>query len=75
MTKIADAAAAAPGRRLLVLFGSRACGDAHEASDWDVGYLGSSTCDPDRWLPALIVALGTDRVDLVDLRRAGARTI
>ena len=72
MTKVADEVAAAPGLRLLVAFGSRARGDAHEASDWDFGYLGAATFDPDRFLSALIHALGTDRVDLVDLRRAGA---
>ena len=72
LTMIEDEAATAAGLRLLVLFGSRARGDPHEASDWDFGYLGSSTFDPDRLLPALIRTLGTDRVDLADLRRAGA---
>ena len=72
LTRVGDEAAAAPGLRLLVVFGSRARGDVHEASDWDFGCLGSAIFDLDRCLATLIQALGTDRVDLVDLSRAGA---
>jgi len=63
-------AAATPGLRLLLLFGSRARGDASTASDWDFGYLGGPGFDPDGLLAALIARLNTERVDLVDLERA-----
>jgi predicted nucleotidyltransferase len=62
-----------PELRLLVLFGSRARGDAREESDWDLGYLAEPGIDPDALLLDLVDALGTDRVDLVDLARAGAQ--
>ncbi|MGH9387551.1 MAG: type VII toxin-antitoxin system MntA family adenylyltransferase antitoxin [Vicinamibacterales bacterium] len=65
-------AAAAPELRLLVLYGSRARGDAHERSDWDFAYEADAGFDPDRLLAELAEHLNTDRVDLVDLGRAGA---
>jgi predicted nucleotidyltransferase len=69
--KIVETASATPGLTLLLLFGSRARGDAGTASDWDFGYIGSGIFDPDRLLPVLLSTLGSDRVDLVDLQRAG----
>lgn len=63
---------AAPQLRLVVLFGSRARGDAHARSDWDVGFLADAAFDADRLLAILVERLGADRVDLVDLGRAGA---
>jgi len=71
--RFASIAAAHPGLRLLVLFGSRARGDARVESDWDLGYLGDAGLDPDALLLDLVKSLGTDRVDLVDLARAGAQ--
>ncbi len=62
-----------PALRLLVLFGSRARTDARPASDWDLAYVASDGLDPDALLLDLVRALGTDRVDLVDLERAGAQ--
>lgn len=62
-----------PNLRLLLLFGSRARGDAQEGSDWDLGYLAREGFDPDALLLDLVNALGTDRIDLVDLARAGAQ--
>ena len=62
-----------PQLRLLILFGSRARGDAHEESDWDLGYLADAGMDPDALLLDLVNAFGTDRVDVVDLARAGAQ--
>jgi predicted nucleotidyltransferase len=59
--------------RLLLLFGSRARGDARERSDWDLGYLADEGLDPDALALDLVTALGTDRIDLVDLARAGAQ--
>ncbi len=64
------AAAAAPGLELLLLFGSRARGDAHEVSDWDFGYLADDLFDPIAFLGAIAACVGSDRVDLVDLARA-----
>jgi predicted nucleotidyltransferase len=65
-------AAVQPGLRLLVLYGSRARGDAHERSDWDFAYQADATFDPDDLLAALADRLRIDRIDLVDLDRAGA---
>lgn len=62
-----------PKLRLLLLFGSRARGDAQERSDWDLGYLADNGFDPDSLALDLVTALGTDRIDLVDLGRAGAQ--
>ncbi|HVQ76775.1 MAG TPA: nucleotidyltransferase domain-containing protein [Candidatus Binatia bacterium] len=62
-----------PKLRTLVLFGSRARGDARERSDWDLGYLADEGFDPDALLLDLVNDLGTDRIDLVDLARAGAQ--
>ena len=62
-----------PGLTLLVLFGSRARGDNQPCSDWDFGYVASPGFDPDRLLAVLVDALNSERVDLVDLRRAGAQ--
>jgi predicted nucleotidyltransferase len=39
---IARAAARHRGLTLVVLFGSRARGEATERSDWDLGYVGSA---------------------------------
>lgn len=61
------------GLRLLVLFGSRARADSVAASDWDLGYLADASFDPDTLLLDLVTRLGTDRVDLVDLARAGGQ--
>jgi predicted nucleotidyltransferase len=59
-----------PGLDVVLLFGSRARGTAHAASDWDVGYLATNGFDAAAWLAVLVEALGTDHVDLVDLERA-----
>ena len=69
---VARVAAREEGLSLLVLFGSRARGDETPRSDWDFGYLGDQAFDADSLLAALVIRLGTDRVDLTDLGRAGA---
>jgi predicted nucleotidyltransferase len=61
------------GLRLLVLFGSRARGDSHPASDWDFGYLADPAYDVDGLLARLSERLCADRLDLVDLARAGGQ--
>lgn len=70
-TRIEAVARRHPGLELLVLYGSRARGEAHADSDWDFGFLGRGIdiiglqCD-------LGEALGTDDVDVVDLGRCSA---
>ena len=70
---LVDVAGGAEGLRLLVLFGSRARDDARVESDWDFGYIGTSAFDADGLLATLVGVLGTDRIDLVDLTRAGGQ--
>ena len=69
--RFAESARGHPGLRLLVLFGSRARGEATARSDWDLGYLGGPPLDRDGLLADLVVAAGTEAIDLVDLDRAG----
>lgn len=60
------------GVQVLVLHGSRARGDGGPGSDWDFGVLTDGTTDLAALVAALTSLLGTDAVDLVDLRRASA---
>jgi len=73
LATVAQIAATHRGLGLLLLFGSRARRDAREGSDWDLGYLAGAEMDPSALLLDVVTALGTDRVDLVDLARAGAQ--
>ena len=57
---------------MLLLHGSRARGDAHAHSDWDFAYQAGATFDADALLAAFADYLKADRIDLVDLDRAGA---
>ncbi len=59
-----------PGLDLLILFGSRARGDARSGADWDFGFLARDGADVPGLLAGLIEAVGNDRVDLADLARA-----
>lgn len=68
--RIAERAATHSGLALLLLFGSRARGDAHPRSDWDFGYLVSGSFDPDALLAELALLTEADRIDLVNLDRA-----
>jgi predicted nucleotidyltransferase len=68
--KVTELAREFPGLDLLLLFGSRARGDDHPGSDWDLGYFAGPGFDPDDLLAKLVLLLETDRIDLVDLRRA-----
>lgn len=65
------AARATAGLDLLILFGSRSRGDARPGADWDFGYLADEAADVPTLLATLVEALEDERVDLVDLRRAG----
>lgn len=60
------------GLTLFVLFGSRARGDAAAHADWDFGFLSDSSVDPLALMAALAAAVGSERLDLVDLARASA---
>jgi predicted nucleotidyltransferase len=71
LARVRAAARHARGLELLVLFGSRARGDAHAGSDWDFGYLATPSADVTGLLTTLVEITGSDRVDLVDLARAG----
>ena len=61
-----------PQVRLLVLLGSRARGDEHSASDWDLGVLADAGLDLPRLSSDVVLALGTEDVDVVDLATASA---
>ena len=65
------AARATAGLDLLILFGSRSRGDSRPGADWDFGYLADEAADVPTLLATLVEALEDERVDLVDLRRAG----
>lgn len=65
-------AAASRGLELLVLHGSRARGSAQAWSDWDFAYEAGPAFDPDALIAGLAERLQADRIDLVDLDRAGA---
>lgn len=58
--------------RLVVLHGSRARGDASDCSDWDVGFLAGPAADVGAIGAFVTSAVGSDRVDLVDLASASA---
>jgi predicted nucleotidyltransferase len=62
-------AKATTGLDLLLLFGSRARGDASPESDWDFAFLGNSNVA--RLRADLTLRLKTGRIDLMDLSRAG----
>jgi predicted nucleotidyltransferase len=65
----AERAAAEFGARLVVLFGSTARGET-TARDLDVGLLGDAPLDAVAVTNALTRQLGTQAVDVADLRRA-----
>lgn len=60
-----------PDLRLLVLFGSAARDRASSESDIDLAVQCDGPADLDAFYLALAPRLGTDRLDLIDLRRAG----
>ena len=62
-----------PGLRLLVLFGSRARDETGADADWNFGYVAADDFRPDRLLIDLPLAVKSDRIDLVDLTRAGGQ--
>ena len=69
--RLADLPDAVPDLGLLVLFGSAAKGRARAQSDVDLGAQCDGPADLDSLYLAIAPRLGTDRLDVVDLRRAG----
>jgi predicted nucleotidyltransferase len=59
-----------PGLQIVLLFGSRVSGRDYSKSDIDLGVLFDSPVDPVEITNKVTRLLHTDRVDLVDLRRA-----
>jgi len=57
----------------VLLFGSRARGEAVPTSDWDVAVLAGPRWPVGRLYARLNAALHTNAMDVVDLRTAGAR--
>lgn len=72
LAALLDGDPAAAGVALLVLHGSRARGDAGPDADWDLGVQHDGTTDLAALTTALVVALGTEAVDVVDLTSASA---
>ena len=68
--RIAGVASRHAGLRALLLFGSRARGDAAPSADWDFAYLAETSFDAAALLADLVRLLRTDRIDLVDLSAA-----
>src|SRR2546427_12505058 len=69
--RLADLPEAIPDLRLLVLFGSAARDGARSESDVDLAVQCDGPADLDALYLALAPRLGTGRLDLIDLRRAG----
>ncbi len=70
LAAVISVARSTPGLDLLMLYGSRARGDAGPGADWDFGFLAQDGMDLSGFLAALVETLGDDRVDLADLRAA-----
>jgi predicted nucleotidyltransferase len=70
--RLADLEQVEPAIELVVLFGSAATGRARPRSDLDVAVRGDGPVDLDALYLLLGPRLGTDRLDLVDLRTAGS---
>lgn len=73
LERLREAAQAFAGLGILILYGSRARGEAAAHSDWDLGYVATAELDPAALHAAIVEALGDDRVDLVDLTRASGQ--
>jgi uncharacterized protein len=69
-TRLQDLTEAIPELELVVLFGSTVKGQRRPRSDVDLAVRCTGAADLDALYLALAPRLGTDRLDLVDLRRA-----
>lgn len=72
VARLADLDRVEPAIELIVLFGSAARGRARPRSDLDVAVRGDELVDLDALYLVLAPRLGSDRLDLVDLRTAGS---
>ena len=68
--RLGEAARHVDGLQLLLVYGSRARGDCHATSDWDLGFIASPTFDADAFQALAVEILDSDRVDVADLDRA-----
>jgi predicted nucleotidyltransferase len=69
--RLADLPRAMPDLQLLILFGSAVRGRTVAESDVDLGVRCNGPADLDNLYLEIAPRLGTDRLDLIDLRRAG----
>jgi predicted nucleotidyltransferase len=69
--RLADLPSAA-GVTVALLHGSRARGDARPGSDWDIGVLAGESPNLPAVTADIAAILGTDMIDVVDLRTASA---
>jgi hypothetical protein len=69
--RLADLPPAMPELQLLILFGSAVKGRTVAESDVDLGVRCDGPVDLDKLFLAIAPRVGTDRLDLIDLRRAG----
>lgn len=69
--RLADLPGLMPDLQLVILFGSMVKGRMGRESDVDLGVLCDGPADLDALYLAIAPRLGTDRLDLIDLRRAG----
>ena len=70
--RLADLGHLTPSIQLVILFGSAASGRARPHSDLDIAVLGDGPVDLDALYVPLAARLGSDRLDLVDVRTAGS---
>lgn len=59
-----------PEVQLLILFGSRARGEAKGTADWDFGYVAEKNFDSIQLYTELTLLIKTDKIDLVNLLNA-----
>ena len=69
--RLIDLRARMPHLQLLVLFGSSVGGQPRAGSDVDLAVLCDGPADHEALYLAIAPCIGTDRLDLVDLRNAG----
>src|SRR5262245_15025018 len=70
--RLADLERVNPSIELVVLFGSTAKGRTRSRSDLDIAMRGDEPLDLDALYVVLAPRLGTERLDMVDLRTAGS---
>ena len=61
-----------PELQFLSIFASRGIGEVHEHSDWDFGFIGDEGINLPSLLNDLVIHLGTEQIDLVDVSKISA---